>query len=912
MEAVFLEIVNRSLSAGLLVLAVLAVRFAFRRMPKWAVCLLWALVALRLVLPELPESGLSLQPTAQALPPEILYTAQPEINSGVELADEIVNPVLTGSLTPAPLVSANPTQIWSALLSWAWVIGMGLMLLYLAVSSFLLKYRVRTAVPLEKGVKTGEMVDSPFVFGILRPTIYLPSGLEDGAKASVLAHERSHIRRGDHLWKPLGFLLLSIHWFNPLLWLAYILLCRDIEAACDEKVIRTLDADARRAYSLALLQCSLKTNRITACPLAFGEVGVKQRIQGVMNYRKPAFWVLLVTLMLCILLAVGFLTDPEGMPLTEISDSRNYSDLFTILEDVALVRGDGRVTPWDTDALIEGLKEVQVRPFTLLRTRSESRDKTHRVHLRGNTYVNFSANYRHVWIDNGMKATYTYTVTNPAHVRELFEAQWGPVPLTTWFLEDGAWQEQTITDVPGLAGYTFACFSDHMGQQIRAEKDGESRVILSGWPIHNAFFHDLNGGAPELCVTTSYGFGLIDQRIQAYDFESGTPYTLEARGLYNYRLWREGEQLMVETVSYTTGKSQGSGELVIVGYDGFPHVFDLMIFGRDEENPREPEGWSDHTAEGVYNRETSGKPFATAGEPWAWCAGLYADAVEYARGDTQCHAGTGSGILLLSALEDLVPLLNDLTREDFREARIAREESYRDWQAFTLNTGACLQLYDPVNSLTALLRLNSTELELLLTADDREKFRWYDGDSLSATQVWTITDEALTAYMEKLILYSPFRGYSVQEQHEWQASVELPVPGGILTVYLIEGWEFELCPEEPGGGIRFRPEGAGSWLRYGFWEGGYDGRTPEQELRIGSGRFRINHGLENTLEYIIYKAFPADTTGSYGREPPWTYELRELARGDLVLINENGTSWPMEDYEDMCDMASILLLEFFE
>ncbi len=903
METVFLEILNRSLSAGLLVLAVLLVRFVFRRMPKWAVCLLWALVALRLVLPELPESGLSLQPTAQVLPPEILYTAQPEIHSGVEIVDEMVNPILIGSLTPAPGVSANPTQIWSFLLSWVWAIGMGLMLLYLAVSSVLLRYRVRTAVPLERGVKTGEVVDTPFVFGILRPTIYLPSGLGDGARASVLAHERSHIRRGDHLWKPLAFLLLSIHWFNPLMWLAYILLCRDIEAACDEKVIRGLDENARRAYSLALLQCSMKTNRITACPLAFGEVGVKQRIKGVMNYRKPAFWVLLVSLILAALLAVGFLTEPEGMPLTEISDSRNYSDLFSILGDVTLVRGDSRVKPWDTDAFVEGLQQVQVRPFTLLRTRSENRDKSNRVYLRGSTYLNFSENYRHVWIGNGVKNTYTYTVTNPGYVKELFEYHWGSVPLTTWFLEDGAYEEQTLTDVPGLAGYTFTYQQLSRGNEISAVKDGERRVLLSGWPIHNAFFKDLNGGTPELCVTASYGFGIIDQRILAYDLEAGKAYTLEARGLCNYRLWRDGEMLMMEVTSYTTGETWGSAQLCMDAANG--ELCGFADVGQHTSPPK-PEGWSDYTAEGVFKRETSGMPFATAQEPWAWCAGLYADAVEYARGNTQCHAGSDTGILLLSALEDLVPLLNDLSREDFQQGRITREESYSDLQSFGSETGACLQLYDPVNSLTALLRLENSQLELLLVSGSRELFG-YEGEfsNLPPTQVWTIGDAQLLAYMEKLVLYNPFRHYTVGERYDWQEPMELPIAGGTLTAWLLEGWEYELTSGEDFTGIRFRPQGQEGWLHYSFWPQGYAQRTPELELYQGSGYYDENTWkCDNFIGYLgEVPIFPVT-------DDTWAYDLEIRAQGHLVLVNEGARGWLDDWYEEWAITAAMFRVNF--
>lgn len=311
METVFLKLVNMSITAGWLALAVMAVRLLFRRMPRWITCLLWGLVALRLICPFTLESALSLIPSTQPLPQEILYTARPEIHSGLAALDEVVNPMLEASLTPVEPASANPTQILSFVCSWIWVVGMGMMLLYTLVSLLLLKRRVCTAIPLEKGVKQSEFVDSPFVLGVFRPVIYLPFGLEEGDRTYVLAHERAHIRRHDHWWKPAGFFLLTVYWFNPVMWAAYILLCRDIEAACDEKVIRNMRPDDRRAYSTALLNCSVHRRRIAACPVAFGEVGVKARIRNVMNYKKPAFWVILLALLISAAVAVCFLTNPK-------------------------------------------------------------------------------------------------------------------------------------------------------------------------------------------------------------------------------------------------------------------------------------------------------------------------------------------------------------------------------------------------------------------------------------------------------------------------------------------------------------------------------------------------------------------------------------------------------------------------
>lgn len=311
MEALFLKLVNMSITAGWLVLAIIGVRLVFRRLPRWSLCLLWGLVAVRLICPLSIESTLSLIPSAEPLPQEIIYTAQPEIQSGVPAIDNAVNPMLASSLTPAQLTSANPTQIWSFILSQVWILGMVLMFGYTLISYLLLKRKVATAIPLAKGIKRSEYVDTPFVLGVFRPVIYLPVKLAEADVPHVIAHEKAHISRRDHWWKPLGFLLLSIYWFNPLLWVAYLLLCRDIEAACDERVIRNMEKDHRRAYSKALLHCSIHRRRIAACPLAFGEVGVKTRVKAVMNYRRPSFWLVTLCLLLILGASVCFLTDPR-------------------------------------------------------------------------------------------------------------------------------------------------------------------------------------------------------------------------------------------------------------------------------------------------------------------------------------------------------------------------------------------------------------------------------------------------------------------------------------------------------------------------------------------------------------------------------------------------------------------------
>ncbi|MCI8691951.1 MAG: hypothetical protein HFH91_04280 [Lachnospiraceae bacterium] len=311
MTDIFLTIVNMSISAAWLVLAVLALRLLLKRAPRWISVLLWGIVAVRLVCPFFPESPVSLIPNPETIRPGISTDDSPSLDTGISALDAVVNPMFTGAFAPGRGDSANPLQIWIPILSAVWSLGMAGILGYTAVCCLRLRRRLSTAVLLRDNLFQSEYAVSPFVFGIIRPRIYLPYRMDEGDFAYVAAHEQAHIRRHDHWWKLLGIVLLAFHWFNPLLWLAYTLLCRDIEGACDEKVIREFDREQRAGYSQALLSNSAGRRRAAACPLAFGEVGVKERVKSVLNYRKPAFWTILAAGVICAVLAACFLTDPE-------------------------------------------------------------------------------------------------------------------------------------------------------------------------------------------------------------------------------------------------------------------------------------------------------------------------------------------------------------------------------------------------------------------------------------------------------------------------------------------------------------------------------------------------------------------------------------------------------------------------
>ena len=339
MSELFLKIVNMSISASWVVIAVLTLRFCLKKAPKWVNVLLWGIVAARMVFPFSIESVLSLIPSAETISPTVMMEQTPSVQTGVPALNHVINPVISSSFTPAPGASANPLQIWIPVLTGIWLFGIAALFLYSAVSYWRLHRKVCEAVILRGNIYQSEKVCSPFVLGIIKPKIYLPYHMDSREMDHVIAHEQTHIRRKDHWWKPLGFLLLTIHWFNPLMWLSYILLCQDIELACDEKVIRKMSNEQRADYTQALVACSVDRRLITACPLAFGEIGVKERVKSVMNYKKPAFWIVLASVIVCAVIAVCFLTNPIGFQFDVSANtivSANHFDMRNADDPVAI------------------------------------------------------------------------------------------------------------------------------------------------------------------------------------------------------------------------------------------------------------------------------------------------------------------------------------------------------------------------------------------------------------------------------------------------------------------------------------------------------------------------------------------------------------------------------------------------
>ena len=566
MSELFLKIINMSISASWLILAVLILRLVLKKAPKWVNVLLWGIVAVRLICPLSFESALSLIPSSETIPLDIEMAAKPTIDSGVPAINSVVNPVLSSFAPPQHvLTSANPLQIWIPILNIIWLIGVGALLLYTAVSYWRLCRKVDTAVRYKGNIFQSENVSSPFVLGIIKPRIYLPFNMNGQDLEHVVAHEQAHIRRKDHWWKPLGFLLLTIHWFNPLMWLAYVLLCRDIELACDEKVIKELGNEQRADYMQALVACSVNRRMIAACPLAFGEVGVKERVKSVMNYKKPAFWVIIIAVIICVGVAACFLTNPkqDRYTLRIVVPAGSQEEFVYTEEEVSTVRNSIKI--WSGD----GLGDTEVLLFPVNKTAETGYTATYLTH---GMPVEFDAE-KDTWFKIGVNKQNStnediivYVEVENVEVRIVDEIN----SVIKWFdytENPSAMDDESTINLPIYPDVTFS----YNQAQIIASKPFDTSeltdhtILITGMPIWNAYFADLTGDDyPEICATYTFGSGIIDSRIIIYDYAKGSSYELSDRGYFDFtlRLNEADGYLYVDKTKYNTDELVETGRLV--------------------------------------------------------------------------------------------------------------------------------------------------------------------------------------------------------------------------------------------------------------------------------------------------------------------------------------------------------------
>ena len=565
MNELFLKIINMSISASWLVLAVLILRFVLKKAPKWINVLLWGIVAIRLICPFSFESPLSLIPSAETIPLNIGMDSTPTINSGISAINNAVNPIISQSNTPMAGASINPLQITIGIYEYIWIFGMIALALYTAISYWRLHRKVDTAVRYKDNIFQSENVSFPFVLGIIKPRIYLPFKMNGQYLEYVVAHEQAHICRKDHWWKPLGFLLLMIHWFNPLMWLAYVLLCRDIELACDEKVIKELGNEQRGDYTQALVACSVNRRMIAACPLAFGEVSVKERVKSVMNYKKPAFWVIIISVIVCVGVAVCFLTNPkqDSYTLRIVVPAGSQEKFVYTDEEVSTIRNSIKI--WSGDGL--GDTEVILSPVNkTTETRYTATYLTHGMP------VEFDAE-KDTWFKIGVNMQnptnediIVYVEVENVEVRIVDEIN----SVIKWFdytENPSAMDDESTINLPIYPDVTFS----YNQAQIIASKPFDTSeltdhtILITGMPIWNAYFTDLTGDDyPEICATYTFGSGIIDSRIIIYDYAKGASYELSDRGYFDFTLrFNEADgYLYVDKTKYNTDELVETGRLV--------------------------------------------------------------------------------------------------------------------------------------------------------------------------------------------------------------------------------------------------------------------------------------------------------------------------------------------------------------
>lgn len=565
MNELFLKIINMSISASWLVLAVLILRFVLKKAPKWINVLLWGIVAIRLICPFSFESTLSLIPSAETIPLNIGMDTTPTINSGISAINNAVNPIISQSNTPMAGASVNLLQITIGIYEYIWIFGMIALALYTAISYWRLRRKVDTAVRYKDNIFQSENVSFPFVLGIIKPRIYLPFKMNGQYLEYVVAHEQAHICRKDHWWKPLGFLLLMIHWFNPLMWLAYVLLCRDIELACDEKVIKELCNEQRGDYTQALVACSVNRRMIAACPLAFGEVSVKERVKSVMNYKKPAFWVIIISVIVCVGVAVCFLTNPkqDSYTLRIVVPAGSQEKFVYTDEEVSTIRNSIKI--WSGDGL--GDTEVILSPVNkTTETRYTATYLTHGMP------VEFDAE-KDTWFKIGVnmqnstnEEIIVYVEVENVEVRIVDEIN----SVIKWFdytENPSAMDDESTINLPIYPDVTFS----YNQAQIIASKPFDTSeltdhtILITGMPIWNAYFADLTGDDyPEICATYTFGSGIIDSRIIIYDYAKGSSYELSDRGYFDFtlRLNEADGYLYVDKTKYNTDELVETGRLV--------------------------------------------------------------------------------------------------------------------------------------------------------------------------------------------------------------------------------------------------------------------------------------------------------------------------------------------------------------
>jgi len=880
MDLAFIKVLNMSVSASWLVLIVLVLRLLLKKSPKWISVVLWALVAVRLICPFSLESSLSLIPekTTKQMVVSIsggyygdamVYSQgssqyDAAVSAGVmpSVGDNGYQYVITQRDNPT-----KPVQTTAVLYGQIWPAGMLGMLAWALISYSRLRRKVAPSIDVGNGVYICDYIDTPFILGIGKPKIYLPSALEPDAASHVLAHERAHIARKDHWWKPLGYLLLSIHWFNPLLWLAYILLCRDIELACDEKVIRDMESPQKKAYSEALLSCSVNRRQIAACPLAFGEVGVKERVRTVLNYKKPAFWIVLLAVIALIVTAVCFLTDPSTEE-PQVTGESPYGWTST-------------VGPWDiqkawaypyTDAAyfqtLEGSKLDEL--LHLLNEVKEDEIVARVPSGMDDPLWNLDAANVYLFCDDGMTAWLHYADNTLIIGTETDSNEWNV---------DGYWvieNENLIGWIQKIANGGTWMLSDENREEICWLLRMEQVQFFDPWEYEDLLFvgcaYD-NGRGLGVAVfePLAEGYKLL-KLIRDEDVKrcaSGDQlYYCDYGDLRIFLVLNRNITGMEWAGAYESAYAIETHPGLVVEY--FPEELDTMY--------RFNYGGGATTLYMDGNNQTHAQPpeysndaFANLDDAYSVCSNLKLSDVVYAWACDAEKVDAGHDRAIVKDLTDnqmvqLINLLHGLPETAFEKAEYPTEG----------NRWLNLFMEEP---------LTAPYLELKLH-EDNVYFRVYT-DLRTTHQDWKIHSDELKTFLES------FYG---GDTSDWDRFAPYPVADGEITFYT-NGVEMTIPNylyfryEQTDDGIRFKPEGQSGWVLL---------KAVPGPLEIDSDNLKSQKGIK------------------YGHEAQWAY--RENAQvwrymnvtipyGDgeyyVLLLNEDEAAW-VGDFDYHIDIQWVL------
>lgn len=495
MSELFLTILNMSISASWLILAVILVHFLFKKAPKRYFGILWILVGFKLISNFTIESFYSLIPSSNTIPLNITVVKNPAIESGIEVINNSINPILMDSSTTM-MESAGLSfiDVLIQIGTFVWIIGMVVMLLYNVISYLSLKHKISASICYVDNIYFCDDIDSPFILGYLYPRIYLPSNIDRSYMSHILCHEKEHIKHFDHIKKLIGMVLLSIHFFNPMVWIAYIYFSKDIEMACDERVTASMEEETRIAYCKTLINMSVSSN-LFACPLAFAEVGVKTRVKSILDYKKPAFWVTLVSFGLCVFLAVGFIFSPMNKTILTIEDRirGDYSNFFDDVESIKVSTHKYSYTSVfeeDIETIIGILKTMKIGSKPVNEDRSTSREMTNRIALNQDRMIYFDEEFKTLWIKDAIGTSYTYKIKDSKEVKKIFEPLYmstsedgkGPsfLDLSIQKIENGEIYLSPLTS--GLAHQTYIVKMDLTEDMLSKLKPFQFvRVIYDGY-----------------------------------------------------------------------------------------------------------------------------------------------------------------------------------------------------------------------------------------------------------------------------------------------------------------------------------------------------------------------------------------------------------------------------------------------